>query len=164
MSYTLRAVAVMGAALIVSGRASAQGLVTQHNLSLAMAKTIAEATLAECKAKGAHSSAVVVDRAGQVLVMLRDWRGALVSFSAIPLTLLTTVWILDAFGLSLNTMTLGGLVVALGVVVDAATWTAENMQAFAACQAHGARLPRRDHAAAFVPAQRGRGLLPYASA
>jgi len=72
MSYTLRAVAVMGAALIVSGRASAQGLVTQHNLSLAMAKTIAEATLAECKAKGAHSSAVVVDRAGQVLVMLRD--------------------------------------------------------------------------------------------
>jgi uncharacterized protein GlcG (DUF336 family) len=37
-----------------------------------MAKTIAEATLAECKAKGAHSSAVVVDRAGQVLVMLRD--------------------------------------------------------------------------------------------
>jgi uncharacterized protein GlcG (DUF336 family) len=37
-----------------------------------MAKTIAEATLAECKAKGAHSSVVVVDRAGQVLVMLRD--------------------------------------------------------------------------------------------
>ena len=72
MSYTLKAVAVMGAALIVSGRASAQGLVTQHNLSLAMAKTIAEATLAECKAKGAHSSVVVVDRAGQVLVMLRD--------------------------------------------------------------------------------------------
>ena len=71
MSYTLKAVAVMGAALIVSGRASAQ-VVTQHNLSLAMAKTIAEATLAECKAKGAHSSAVVVDRAGQVLVMLRD--------------------------------------------------------------------------------------------
>src|SRR5579863_9035229 len=71
MSYTLKAVAVVGAALMVCGRANAQ-LVTQHNLSLAMAKTIAEATLAECKAKGAHSSAVVVDRAGQVLVMLRD--------------------------------------------------------------------------------------------
>src|SRR6185312_7769121 len=45
-----------------------------------------------------------------LLAALRDWRGALISFSAIPLTLLTTVWILDTFGLTLNTMTLGGLV------------------------------------------------------
>ena len=62
-----------------------------------------------------------------LLIMLRDWRGALVSFSAIPLALLTTVWILDAFGLSLNTMTLGGLVVALGVVVDDAVIDVENI-------------------------------------
>jgi CzcA family heavy metal efflux pump len=61
-----------------------------------------------------------------LMVTLRDWRGALVSFSAIPLTLLTTVWVLDAFGLSLNTMTLGGLVVALGVVVDDAVIDVEN--------------------------------------
>ena len=44
----------------------------QRNLSLAMAKTIAEATLAECKAKGFNTSAAVVDRAGQPLVLLRD--------------------------------------------------------------------------------------------
>src|SRR5271156_6803541 len=62
-----------------------------------------------------------------LLIMLRDWRGALVSFSAIPLALLTTVWILQAFGLSLNTMTLGGLVVALGVVVDDAVIDVENI-------------------------------------
>jgi CzcA family heavy metal efflux pump len=62
-----------------------------------------------------------------LLLMLRDWRGALVSFSAIPLALLTTVWILEAFGLSLNTMTLGGLVVALGVVVDDAVIDVENI-------------------------------------
>ncbi len=62
-----------------------------------------------------------------LLVMLRDWRGALVSFSAIPLALLTTVWLLDAFGFSLNTMTLGGLVVALGVVVDDAVIDVENI-------------------------------------
>ena len=62
-----------------------------------------------------------------LLVMLRDWRGALVSFGAIPLTLLTTVWILQAVGLSLNTMTLGGLVVALGVVVDDAVIDVENI-------------------------------------
>ena len=46
----------------------------QRNLSLAMAKTIAEASLAECKSKGFNTSTVVVDRAGQVLVMLRDER------------------------------------------------------------------------------------------
>jgi CzcA family heavy metal efflux pump len=62
-----------------------------------------------------------------LLIMLRDWRGALVSFSAIPLALLTTVWLLEAFGLSLNTMTLGGLVVALGVVVDDAVIDVENI-------------------------------------
>jgi CzcA family heavy metal efflux pump len=62
-----------------------------------------------------------------LLVMLRDWRGALVSFSAIPLALLTTVWLLDGLGFSLNTMTLGGLVVALGVVVDDAVIDVENI-------------------------------------
>lgn len=62
-----------------------------------------------------------------LLVTLRDWRGALVSFGAIPLSLLATVWILDNFGLSLNTMTIGGLVVALGVVVDDAVIDVENI-------------------------------------
>jgi CzcA family heavy metal efflux pump len=62
-----------------------------------------------------------------LLVTLRDWRGALVSFSAIPLALLTTVWLLEVLGLSLNTMTLGGLVVALGVVVDDAVIDVENI-------------------------------------
>jgi uncharacterized protein GlcG (DUF336 family) len=52
--------------------ANAQGLVTQRNLSLAMAKTVAEAALAVCQAKGYHTAVAVVDRAGQVLVILRD--------------------------------------------------------------------------------------------
>src|ERR1700722_15360729 len=64
--------AIVGAAVTLCGTASAQGLVTQRILSLGMAKTIAEATIGECKSKGFHTAAVVVDRAGQVLVMLRD--------------------------------------------------------------------------------------------
>jgi uncharacterized protein GlcG (DUF336 family) len=72
MSPTPKVLVLLGVAAIMSGRAGAQGLVTQHNLSLGMAKTIAEATLAECKAKGFHTSAAVIDRAGQVLVILRD--------------------------------------------------------------------------------------------
>ena len=54
------------------GPANAQGLVTQPNLSLAMAKTIAEAALGACQAKGYHTAVAVVDRAGQVMVILRD--------------------------------------------------------------------------------------------
>jgi uncharacterized protein GlcG (DUF336 family) len=57
---------------VLDGPAHAQGVVMQRNLSLALAKTIAEATLAECQAKGFHTSAAVVDRAGQPLVLLRD--------------------------------------------------------------------------------------------
>lgn len=72
MSKTLKMLAGIGLALFFAGRAQAQGLVTERSLSLAMAKTIAEETLAQCRAKGYHTSAVVVDRAGQVLVMLRD--------------------------------------------------------------------------------------------
>jgi len=58
--------------IAVSGWVTAQGVVMQRNLSLAMARTIADATIAECKSKGFSTSAAVVDRAGQVLVILRD--------------------------------------------------------------------------------------------
>jgi uncharacterized protein GlcG (DUF336 family) len=56
----------------VSEPLPAQGVVMQRNLSLGMAKTIAEAAQAECKSKGYNTSVAVVDRAGQVLVILRD--------------------------------------------------------------------------------------------
>jgi Cu/Ag efflux pump CusA len=62
-----------------------------------------------------------------LILTLRDWRAALVSFSSIPVALLATLWILAALGISLNTMTLGGLVVALGVVVDDAVIDVENI-------------------------------------
>ena len=52
--------------------AAEQGVVMQRNLSLGLAKTIAEAAQAECQAKGFHTSVAVVDRAAQVLVILRD--------------------------------------------------------------------------------------------
>jgi uncharacterized protein GlcG (DUF336 family) len=56
----------------ISQVVGAQGPVTQRNVSLALAKTIAEAALSECSSKGFHTSVVVVDRAGQMVVMLRD--------------------------------------------------------------------------------------------
>ena len=59
-------------ALLLPGRAPAQGVVTERSLSLGLAKTIAEAALAECKSKGFNTTVAVVDRAGQLLVVLRD--------------------------------------------------------------------------------------------
>ena len=64
--------AVVAIAAIAGERVIAQGVVMQRNLSLAMAKTMAEAALAECKSKGYNTSAAVVDRAGHVLVIMRD--------------------------------------------------------------------------------------------
>ena len=72
MSYTLKVWVGLGLAAIAAGPASPQGLVTERNLSLAMAKTIAEAALGACKAKGFNTAVAVVDRAGQVMVILRD--------------------------------------------------------------------------------------------
>jgi uncharacterized protein GlcG (DUF336 family) len=69
-AYFIALYVVLGA--IVPSLAIPQGLVTQRNLSLPMAKTIAEAALAACKAKGFNTAVAVVDRAGQVMVILRD--------------------------------------------------------------------------------------------
>ena len=68
MTFKLQAAMAIG----LAATASSQGLVTQRNLSLPMAKTIAEAALAACKAKGFSTAVAVVDRAGQAMVILRD--------------------------------------------------------------------------------------------
>jgi uncharacterized protein GlcG (DUF336 family) len=71
--YTLKAVVGISIGMILSaGIAASQGPVTQRNLSLGLAKTIAEGALAECKSKGFNTAVAVVDRAGQIMVILRD--------------------------------------------------------------------------------------------
>ena len=62
-----------------------------------------------------------------LFLFLRDWRAALIAFSAIPLSLLAAVVVLDHYGYTLNTMTLGGFAVALGVLVDDAIIGIENI-------------------------------------
>jgi len=59
-------------------------------------------------------------------LFLRDWRSALITFLAIPLSLLAAVAVLERLGQTLNTMTLGGFAVALGVLVDDAIIGIEN--------------------------------------
>ncbi len=63
-----------------------------------------------------------------VLVFLQSWRSAVIPIIAIPVSLIGTFIALQAFGFSLNTLTLFGLVLAIGIVVDDAIVVVENVQ------------------------------------
>jgi uncharacterized protein GlcG (DUF336 family) len=76
MTRTLTIVAMAGLWAMGSLDARAQGVVMQRTISLGLAKVIAEATLAACASKGFNTSAAVVDRAGQLLVVLRHEQAA----------------------------------------------------------------------------------------
>src|ERR1700731_4453697 len=62
-----------------------------------------------------------------VLIFLRDWRSALIVVANIPFALLAAVVLLWATGQTMNIMTLGGLALAVGVLVDEATVEIENI-------------------------------------
>src|SRR5256886_3775663 len=62
-----------------------------------------------------------------LFVFLFDLRTAFISLTAIPLSLLGAVIVLDRLGLTLNTLTLGGLAIAIGEVVDDAIIDVENI-------------------------------------
>jgi multidrug efflux pump subunit AcrB len=62
-----------------------------------------------------------------VLLFLRDTRSALIVIMTIPLALLSAVTLLYLFGQTINIMTLGGLALSVGILVDEATVTIENI-------------------------------------
>ena len=62
-----------------------------------------------------------------VLLFLRDWRSAFIVVTTIPLALLSAVVFLWAAGQTINIMTLGGLALAVGILVDEATVEIENI-------------------------------------
>ena len=62
-----------------------------------------------------------------LFLFLWDFRTAFISLTAIPLSLLAAIVVLDALGVTLNTITLGGLAIAIGIVVDDAIIDVENV-------------------------------------
>ena len=62
-----------------------------------------------------------------ILLFLGSWRSTLIIAISIPLSILSSIIILSAFGETMNTMTLGGLALAIGILVDDATVTIENI-------------------------------------
>jgi multidrug efflux pump subunit AcrB len=62
-----------------------------------------------------------------ILLFLGSWRSTLIVATSIPLSILTSIVVLWALGNSLNTMTLGGMALAVGILVDDATVEIENV-------------------------------------
>src|SRR5437879_2835808 len=62
-----------------------------------------------------------------ILLFLGSWRSTLIVATSIPLSILVSIVILWALGQSLNTMTLGGMALAVGILVDDATVEIENV-------------------------------------
>ncbi|PRH84307.1 hydrophobe/amphiphile efflux-1 family RND transporter [Labrys okinawensis] len=63
-----------------------------------------------------------------IIIFLQSWRTALIPVIAIPISLIGTCAIMAAFGFSLNTLTLFGMVLAIGIVVDDAIVVVENVE------------------------------------
>jgi len=62
-----------------------------------------------------------------ILLFLGSWRSTLIIAISIPLSILSSIIVLSAMGQTMNTMTLGGLALAIGILVDDATVTIENI-------------------------------------
>jgi multidrug efflux pump subunit AcrB len=65
-----------------------------------------------------------------ILLFLGSWRSTLIITVSIPLSILAALGCLAAFGQTINVMTLGGLALAVGILVDDATVTIENINAY----------------------------------
>jgi len=65
-----------------------------------------------------------------ILLFLGSWRATLIIAVSIPLSILTSIIVLGLLGQTINIMTLGGLALAVGILVDDATVTIENIERY----------------------------------
>ena len=63
-----------------------------------------------------------------VLIFLQSWRATVIPLCSIPVSLIGTLAVMKAFGFSLNNLSLFGLVLAIGIVVDDAIVVVENVE------------------------------------
>jgi multidrug efflux pump subunit AcrB len=87
-------------------------------VSAAVSGVIREALIAACLT------------ALMILLFLGSWRSTVIIAASIPLSILTSVLVLSFLGETINIMTLGGLALAVGILVDDATVTIENIERY----------------------------------
>ncbi|MEH2512814.1 hydrophobe/amphiphile efflux-1 (HAE1) family protein [Nitrobacteraceae bacterium AZCC 1564] len=139
-SFLLRKSAV---AMLVSQRPGSNALATAKNISDAMVKLKADFppgleynigyNPTEFIAQSVHELIKTIYEAMilvviVVLVFLQGWRPAIIPIMAIPVSLVGTFAVMAALGYSINNLTLFGLVLAVGIVVDDAIVVVENVE------------------------------------
>jgi Cu(I)/Ag(I) efflux system membrane protein CusA/SilA len=62
-----------------------------------------------------------------LMLFLANWRTTVISLSAIPMSLIFAIFVLEFFDITINTMTLGGMAIAIGAIVDDAIIDVENV-------------------------------------
>ena len=65
-----------------------------------------------------------------IVLFLQSWRAAIIPIVAIPVSIVGSFFVLEAFGFSINNLTLFGLVLAIGIVVDDAIVVVENVERY----------------------------------
>lgn len=101
--------------------------------------------------------------AAVLILFTRNWRTALISMTAIPLSLVGAVLVLTAFGVGMNTMVIAGLVIALGEIVDDAIIDVENIGRRLRLEA-GSSNPRSPLAVVLAASLEVRSAVVFASA
>ncbi len=105
------------------------GLEAQMPPELTLKKTIDQSLFVRAAVNGVLKEAVIAAclTALMILLFLGSWRSTVVVAVSIPLSILTSLLVLAAIGETINIMTLGGLALAVGILVDDATVEIENI-------------------------------------
>src|ERR1700676_5301480 len=163
-SFLLRKSAV---ALLVTQRPGSNALATAKNISNAMVKLKADFPRGLDYNIGYNPTEFIAQSVSEliktiyeamllvvivVLVFLQGWRPAIIPIVAIPVSLVGTFAVMAALGFSINNLTLFGLVLAVGIVVDDAIVVVENVERHLG---HGMK---RRHTALKTMGEGGRGL------
>jgi multidrug efflux pump subunit AcrB len=110
-------------------RAALPGIQAQLPPELKMELLFDQSVFVQAAVEGVLKEAAIAAglTALMILLFLGSWRSTLIVAVSIPLSVLTSVIILGALGHSINTMTLGGMALAVGILVDDATVEIENI-------------------------------------
>ncbi len=139
-SFLLRKSAV---AMLVSQRPGSNALATAKNISDAMVRLKADFPKGLAYNIGYNPTEFIAQSVSEliktiyeamilvvvvVLIFLQGWRPAIIPILAIPVSLVGTFAVMAALGFSINNLTLFGLVLAVGIVVDDAIVVVENVE------------------------------------
>ena len=110
-------------------KAALPGVIATMNPNLKITPLLDQSVFVRAAVNGVVREAVIAAglTALMILVFLGSWRSTLVVVISIPLSILVSIIILSWLGETLNVMTLGGMALAVGILVDDATVEIENI-------------------------------------